>query len=114
MYYTDPITFTPIDGPVQLRADVYPANVGFSFAESPYGKTRVIVTADSVLVLVDGQGSPRLLYEGRLEDVTGDRRTMVATTADGTISISRAQGCGCGSRLKTFKAYRSGVRMATV
>lgn len=114
MYYTEPITFTPLEGPVQLRADVYPANVGFSFATAPYSKMRAIVTADSVYVLVDGQGSPRLVYEGRLEDVTGDRKTMVATTADGQITISRAQGCGCGSRLKSFKAYRNAARMATV
>jgi hypothetical protein len=110
---TTPLTkFEPL-GVVTLRADVYPANVAFSWEDGVTQKARVIVTADKIIVLVDGQGAPGVLYEGRLEDVVGDRKTLQATTADGTVSIQRGGGCGCGSKLKTYKPYKRAVRMAT-
>lgn len=112
MFYTDPIPYVPLDGQVQLRADVFPANVKFSFAKNPYNRSRAIVTADRVMVLVDGQRTPRLLYDGRLENVNGTSTQMVATTAEGEITIARAGGCGCGSRLRSFKPYRKAIRMA--
>jgi len=100
-------------GTTQIRADVFPANVHYSFADNPYPKSRVLVTADEIIVLVDGRPSaPNVAYSGRLEDLSGDRRMLVATTADGTITVSRAQGCGCGSRLKSYRPFQRVVRMA--
>ena len=112
MFYLDPIPFAAIEGQVQIRADVFPATVAFSFAVNPYNRSRAIVTADRVLVLVDGQRTPRVLYDGGLNNVSGDRNQMVASTDDGEVTITRARGCGCGSRLRSFKPYRSSVRMA--
>lgn len=112
MFYLDPIPYTPIEGQVQIRADVFPASVSFSFAHNPYNRARAIVTADRVVVLVDGQRTPRVLYDGRLESVSGDRNLLVATTSEGDVTITRASGCGCGSRLRSFRPYRSSVRMA--
>lgn len=114
MFYLEPIPYSKINGQVQLRADVFPASVQFSFAENKYPKARAIVTADRVMVLVDGQRTPRLLYDGRLEGYTGDRNSLVATTAEGEITITRAQGCGCGSRLRGFRPYQKAIRMASV
>jgi len=112
MFYLEPIPYTTIEGQVQVRADIFPASVYFSFAQNPYNKARAIVTADRVVVLVDGQRIPRVLYDGRLNDVSGDRNQLVASTDEGQITITRARGCGCGSRLRSFKPFRSSVRMA--
>src|SRR3954470_9831839 len=82
---------------VAVRSDVYPANVEFSFGTNPYPKTRAIVTADEVIILVADGNPPGVLYRERLEDVVGTRAAVTATTADGTVTITRAGGCGCGS-----------------
>ena len=104
-----------IDGPVKVRNDVYPADVTFSFGANPYNRSRAIVTADRVIVLVEsGNGAgAAVLYDERLEDVTGDRKQIVATTADGEVTISRASGCGCGSRLRSYRPFGRSLRMAT-
>jgi hypothetical protein len=104
-----------IDGAVKVRNDIYPAKVTFSFGTNPYPKSRAIVTADRVLVLVEsGNGSGAgVLYEERLEDVSGNRHQIVATTADGEVTISRAGGCGCGSSLRSYRPFSRSLRMAT-
>jgi hypothetical protein len=114
MLNTSPIPHQKSEGAVAVRADVYPANVTFSFGLNPYPRTRAIVTADTVLVLVEGGGGAAVLYESRLEDVSGNRAQLVATTADGTVTITRQTGCGCGSRLRSYRPFARSVRMATV
>jgi hypothetical protein len=103
-----------MDGPVKVRNDVYPAKVTFSFGRNPYPKSRAIITADRVIVLVENGGSGAgVLYDERLEDVSGNRRQIVATTADGEVTISRAAGCGCGSTLRSYRPFARSLRMAT-
>jgi hypothetical protein len=112
--YADPVPHQQVAGATPVRTDVYPATVQFSFWTNPYAKTRAILTADRALILVDGgNGSgAAVLYEGRLEDVAiPDRRHVVATTAEGEITISRAGGCGCGSRLRGYRPFARVVRM---
>lgn len=114
MLYQTPVPHQQIQGAVPVRSDVYPANVVFSFADNPYPKTRAILTADKALILVEGGGNAAsVLYEGRLENVVApDRQSIVATTADGDITISRGSGCGCGSRLRGYRPFTRAVRMA--
>lgn len=107
-----PTPHTPVVGTVQVRADVWPATVVYSFADNPFPKSRVIITADEITVLVES-GGPSVYYTGRLEDYSGDRKSLVATTADGTITVTKASGCGCGSKLKTYRPYSRAVRMAS-
>ncbi len=114
MLYTDPIPHRKTEGAVAVRADVYPANVTFSFGVNPYPRSRAIITADTVTVLVEGGSGAAVLYEGRLEDYSGDRTRLVATTADGEITVTRQSGCGCGSRLRSYRPFGRAVRMATV
>jgi hypothetical protein len=102
-----------ISGPVKVRHDVYPATVAFSFAENPYTRARAIVTVDRLLVLVENGSGAGVLYDERLEDVSGTRHQLVATTADGDITISRQAGCGCGSRLRSYRPFGRTLRMAT-
>lgn len=107
-----PVPHQQVRGTVQIRADVYPANVVYSFAHNEYSQSRAIVTADEVIVLVDGRDTPNVYYRGRLENVGGTHDMLVATTADGTVTVTRAQGCGCGSRLKSYQPFTRAVRMA--
>jgi hypothetical protein len=102
-----------IDGTVKVRHDIYPATVVFSFADNPYTRARAIVTVDRLLVLVEGGSGAAVLYDERLEDVSGNRRQLVATTADGDVTISRQAGCGCGSRLRSYRPFGRTMRMAT-
>jgi hypothetical protein len=114
MLNTTPTPHKKAEGAVAVRADVYPANVTFTFGVNPYPRSRAIVTADTVLVLVEGGSGAAVLYEGRLENYTGDRTQLVATTADGEVTITRQGGCGCGSRLRSYRPFGRAVRMATV
>lgn len=108
-----PVPHAMVRGTVAVRADVFPANVEFSFLDDQVSKSRTIVTADEVIVLAEGVrgGNPNVVYSGRLEDVTGDRKALVATTADGVVTITRGSGCGCGSRLKSYRPFQRAVRM---
>jgi hypothetical protein len=112
MLNTTPIPHERTGGVTQVRTDVFPAAVSFSFGDNPYAKARAIVTVDSILILVEAGSAPGVLYEGRLEDLTFNGRTAVATTEDGEITISRAHGCGCGSRLRSYRPFGRAVRMA--
>lgn len=98
---------------VRLRTDVFPANVSFSFADNPYARARALITADEVIVLVEGGYEVAVLYRARLEDVTGTRTEIVATTNDGDVTITRQSGCGCGSRLKTYRPFARTMSMAS-
>jgi hypothetical protein len=91
---------------------VFPADVQFSFATHPYPKARAIVTADEVIVLVEDGNPPGVLYQARLVDVSGTRQALTAITEDGTVTITRAGGCGCGSRLRSYRPFGRSVALA--
>lgn len=101
-----------VSGTVAIRSDVFPASVQFSFADNPYPKVRAIVTADEVIVLVEDGNPPGVLYQERLDDVSGTRQTLTATTADGTVTIARGGGCACGSRLRSYRPFGRSVMLA--
>lgn len=103
-------------GTMAMRADVYPASVSFSFGQHRFSRARAIVTADRVIVLVEAGIGPSgigVLYNEKLEDVSGDRNHVTATTADGQVTITRQGGCGCGSKLRSYRPFGRMVAMAT-
>lgn len=95
-----------------IRSDTYPAKVTFSFGTHSYPRARAIVTMNRVVVLVEGGTQMMELYSAPLLDVEGNHRQITATTEDGTVTISKAPGCGCGSGLKSYRAFRDSQRMA--
>jgi hypothetical protein len=112
MLYESPVPHQRTDGSVLVRTDVYPANVSFSFASNPYPRARAILTVDKVLILVDGLGGAAVLYEERLENVSIGQTSVVATTVDGDVEISRQGGCGCGSTLRGYRPFGRAMAMA--
>ena len=98
-----------------IGLDLYPANVvsddGFSI-----GKVRVVGLngqngdPDRVLVYRSGSPAPVLVSSNVVvahhRDVNG---LYVLQLDDGTtITVNKAQGCGCGSSLKYFRAFPMG------
>lgn len=114
MLNNPPIPHSRVGGTVSMRADVFPAGVTFSFASNPYTRSRAILTVDKILVLVEAGTRVGVLYEAKLEDVSGDRKQVLATTADGEVTITRQTGCGCGSRLRSYRPFGRMVAMAKV
>ena len=114
MLNASPVPHERIQGTVPVRADVYPAQVDFSFGTHQYRRARAILTTDKVLVLVEAGSGAAVLYEGRLENVTADGKQVVATTADGDVTISRQSGCGCGGTLRSYRPFSRMVAMAKV
>ena len=112
MLNAQPPRHEKVAGSVAVRSDVYPANVEFSFGTNPYPRSRAIVTADEVIILVEDGNPPGVLYQERLEDVTGTRNAVQATTVDGTVTITRQQGCGCGSSLRSYRPFGRTMALA--
>lgn len=81
------------------RLDLFPAQV----SDLP-GNKRVVAT-DSYLIII-GEG-PQIESVEALVDFTGSNKTgWQAEVEEGkTYQIKRAQGCGCGSRLRGLKIY---------
>lgn len=113
MLNSPPVPHERAAGTAAMRADVYPASVVFSFDTNPFPRSRAVVTADRVIVLVEAGRGIGVLYDERLEDVSGDRNMVVATTADGQVTITKQGGCGCGSRLRSYRPFGRMVAMAT-
>ncbi len=88
-----------------VRLDLFPAEV--MVAGTRYSPSRAIVTDDAIHVYMDATNGPAEVFTARMDDFQG-RRTIGYTviTDDGEqISVSRASGCGCGSRLRGFNPF---------
>lgn len=95
--------------PQFLRLDLFPAKVKVVSSDSvmTLATTRVVVTNDEAFVYADGASGVEERYSGRLEDFSGDvKQGWVVVLHDGTtLNVTRSGGCGCGSRLRGFRAF---------
>lgn len=90
--------------PSFIRLDIFPADVVVEGER--YSPSRAIVTDDSVYVYMDSAAGPAEVYSARIDDFQGRRTTGYTAVSDSTdISINRASGCGCGSRLRGFRPF---------
>lgn len=90
-----------------IRLDLFPATVVIGeLGEQRYHPARVVITDDAVYVFMDGPNFREPVYEGRLEDyyVEGSVRYAVTDSGD-TLRITKASGCGCGSRLRGLRPF---------
>ena len=104
-----------------IREDLFPAAVRDAVTgEVILDPARVVMSADWVYVFADApQGVVCVLYQ-QIYEIEGDRWdgfaiTLVQSgTSDpgNTLIVTRSPGCGCGSRLKTFRPFTSSVATA--
>lgn len=91
--------------PEFIRLDLFPATV--VVGDTVYSPSRAIVADESVHIYMDSAQGPVEVYTARLDDFSGSRTTgYVVIAADETlVSIGRANGCGCGSRLRGYRPF---------
>ena len=113
-----------------VRYDLFPAFVTFVGADDPilytdmasgppnprdartYDKARVIVSDSSVLVAVDGDTGPKIVFNEEIAQNSfirsGNRNqdSFILTVSGRKLAFRRNDACGCGSRLRSWNPYR--------
>ena len=73
-------------------------------------KTRIVVTDEAVIVAVDGQDGPMIIFRERYtEHHKSDSRTedsYIITETGKMLAYKKDENCGCGSRLRSWNPYR--------
>jgi hypothetical protein len=74
-------------------------------------KTRIVVTEDRILVATDGPTGPQIIFnetytnfskgESQAEDA------KITTISGKMLAFAKDDNCGCGSRLRSWNAYRT-------
>ena len=73
-------------------------------------KTRIVVTDEAVIVAVDGQDGPMIIFRERYtahhksESRTED--SYIITETGKMLAYKKDENCGCGSRLRSWNPYR--------
>lgn len=73
--------------------------------------TRVIVTGDTVMVLVDDVAGPKVVFQEQIDPTTHYKGTIhvdsyVVTVTGKKLAWRKDQACGCGSRLRSFRPFK--------
>lgn len=70
---------------------------------------RVVVTKDKILIAVDANGGPRVIYEEGIQPETHfrasnprEKDSFVTTLSGQKIAYKKDTACGCGSRLRSW------------
>jgi hypothetical protein len=93
--------------PEYLRLDMFPATVTRGDG-SIIDPVRAVVTEDTLYVFEDANPTPQAVIIAPLYDFESKSRTRyIATTDDEQeqIVIAKRAGCGCGNKLKGFRAF---------
>jgi hypothetical protein len=99
-----------------IRDDLFPATVyNAATGEILLDPARVVLTTDRVYVFADAPQGVVCVLSQLIYEIEGDRWdgfAITLTDADSpdpgnTILVSRSSGCGCGSRLRAFRPFRS-------
>jgi len=73
--------------------------------------TRVIVTDEVVVVAKDSPEGPKVVfqesYETFIPSETPDKDSFVVTSSGKMLAFKKDRGCGCGSRLRGWNAYKT-------
>ena len=94
--------------PQYLRLDMFPATVtrGDGTVIDP---ARAVVTEDTLYVFQDNNPTPIAVVIEELYDFESKSRARAAVEKTGKdreqIVISKRAGCGCGNKLKGFRAF---------
>lgn len=93
--------------PEYLRLDMFPATVTRADG-TQLDPVRVVVTEDTLYVFQDSNPTPTAVMIEALYDFEARSRTRYVVTTDDEreeIVISKRAGCGCGNKLKGFRAF---------
>ncbi len=93
--------------PEYIRLDMFPATVTRADG-STIDPARVIVTEDTLYVFKDNNPTPALELSALLYDFESISRTRYKVVTDDEreeIVITKRAGCGCGNKLKGFRAF---------
>ena len=99
-----------------VRENLFPAQVhDANSGELLLDLARVVVGTDRLWVFADAPQGIVCVLAQQMYEYSGDRwdgftATMVAANSlepGNTILVTRAQGCGCGSKLKSFRPFKA-------
>lgn len=93
--------------PQYLRLDMFPATVTRGDG-SILDPVRAVVTEDTLYVFQDQNPTPVAVVVEPLYDFESKSRTRFVVTTDDDreeITITKRAGCGCGNKLKGFRAF---------
>jgi hypothetical protein len=73
--------------------------------------TRVIVTHDVVMVLVDDVAGPKVVFQEKIDTSTHYKGSIhtdsyVTTVSGKKLAWRKDASCGCGSRLRSFRPFK--------
>lgn len=102
------------DKPKAIKLELYPSNVTGSALPKEYREVLAVVTDQKIYVATDDpSGKERYVvaYEAPIYDITGSglRRTWTVTLDDEDkteLTVTRSNGCGCGSKLRGARMFR--------
>lgn len=93
--------------PEYLRLDMFPATVTREDG-TVLDPVRAVVTEDTLYVFQDSNPVPQLVLQESLYDFNARSRTAYIVVTDETqesITITKRAGCGCGNKLRGFRAF---------
>ncbi len=93
--------------PSYIRLDLFPATITRGDG-TVHDLVRAVVSEDTLYVFVDDNPTPKLEFEEKLFDFEKIGRSRYKVTADDDgeeIAINKRAGCGCGNKLRGFRAF---------
>ena len=73
--------------------------------------TRVILTETEIIVAVDGDTGPKIVFQEKYDVANLSEKptedTRVVTVSGKMLAFKKDTGCGCGSRLRGWNPYKT-------
>ena len=109
--------------------DMFPATVALSYADFPtpiedmrsspptagaasFGTARVVVTNDRIIIARDAGSGPVVVFSEGIDPANVVKRprekdSYVTTLSGKKVVFRKDSACGCGSRLKTWRPFKT-------
>jgi len=95
-----PGTFDPI---TELRSQPAPRGIGY------VSMARIVITEEVVVVAKDGPEGAQVVFQEAYDEppIIKDGEYWLKTRSGKQLSFKKDTNCGCGSRLRSWNAYRT-------
>lgn len=71
-------------------------------------RCRVVVLADTLMVVMDSPEGPELVFKERIVELTTENNVTHALTENNkAVAFQKDTNCGCGSRLRSWNPYKA-------